>query len=168
MSNNIISNTLSNIAVNTNPLDSLTSSYSCVAHAGIGSIGIGSEIKINKERFFKRYDVPGSYIYVDAEGVVKQTYIKYVLYRNPATIVFWGDGTKTVSKADAKDQYCPESGLAICILKKLSGASEVKDLFIDWTPEEEDYSPKNEVRVDLRTLIKKYSKKKKAAKKNSK
>lgn len=47
--------------------------------------------------------------------------IKDVKFANPATIVFWKDGTKTVVKAQGDEQYVPEVGLAMCICKKVMG-----------------------------------------------
>ena len=46
--------------------------------------------------------------------------IKDVIYNDPAVIVEWADGTKTVAKA--KDEpYDPEKGLAMCFAKKALG-----------------------------------------------
>lgn len=47
--------------------------------------------------------------------------IDRVIFNNPATIVFWKDGTKTVVKCQEGDTYSPESGLAIAIAKKALG-----------------------------------------------
>ena len=44
-----------------------------------------------------------------------------VIYHNPATIVFWSDGTKTVVKCDKNDTYDPEKGFYIACTKKLFG-----------------------------------------------
>ena len=44
-----------------------------------------------------------------------------VIYHNPATIVFWSDGTKTVVKCDKNDTYDPEKGFYIACAKKLFG-----------------------------------------------
>ena len=46
--------------------------------------------------------------------------IKRVIFNNPATIVFWKDGTKTVVKAH-NEQFDPEKGLAMAVCKKLYG-----------------------------------------------
>lgn len=46
--------------------------------------------------------------------------IKKVLYKNPATIVFWEDGSKTVIKCQKNDKYDPEKALVIAILKKMN------------------------------------------------
>lgn len=46
--------------------------------------------------------------------------IKKVIFNNPATIVFWMDGTKTVVKVTNED-FDPEKGLAMAIAKKAFG-----------------------------------------------
>ena len=47
--------------------------------------------------------------------------IKNVIYNDPATIVYWQDGTKTVVKCQKDDIYDPEKGLAMAFIKKLYG-----------------------------------------------
>ena len=42
-----------------------------------------------------------------------------VIFNDPATIVFWKDGTKTVVKCMEGDTYNPEVGLAMCVCKKV-------------------------------------------------
>ena len=44
--------------------------------------------------------------------------IKRVIYSEPATIVFWDDGTKTISKCDEQDEYDELTGFLMCVLKK--------------------------------------------------
>lgn len=80
---------------------------------------------------------------VDGEPV----YIREIIYNNPVTIVFWSDDTKTVAKCFGDDIYSPESGLAICVLKKLVGGKKVKFLMDDWLPD--CTYPRNNVRVTL-------------------
>lgn len=46
--------------------------------------------------------------------------ITKVIFNEPATIVFWSDGTKTVVKCCEDDTFDKEKGLAMAILKKLS------------------------------------------------
>lgn len=46
--------------------------------------------------------------------------IKDVIFNNPATIVLWADGTKTVVKAE-NEEFDPEKGLAMAITKKALG-----------------------------------------------
>lgn len=47
--------------------------------------------------------------------------IDHVIFNNPATIVFWKDDTKTVVKANNGEPYDPEKGLAMAMVKKVSG-----------------------------------------------
>lgn len=46
--------------------------------------------------------------------------IKKVIFHDPATIIFWSDGTKTVVKAK-NEKFDPEKGLAMAIAKKVYG-----------------------------------------------
>lgn len=49
-----------------------------------------------------------------------------VIFHDPATIVLWGDGTKTVVKCSEGDTYDPEKGYMLCYLKKLMGKNYYK------------------------------------------
>jgi hypothetical protein len=51
---------------------------------------------------------------------VRNSKIEKVIFNNPATVVFWKDGTKTVVKAHG-EKYDPEKGLAMAIAKKYFG-----------------------------------------------
>lgn len=62
----------------------------------------------------------------------KNVYITKVLYNNPATIVFWSDGTQTRNICPKDTKYNSDTGLAFCVLKKLMGSSEMARLFDDW------------------------------------
>ena len=79
--------------------------------------------------------------YDQMRGLVRKRFIKNVIknviYNDPATIVFWSDGTKTVVKA--KDEpFDPEKGLAMAIAKKHFGnEGNYYDIFREWLPKEE-------------------------------
>lgn len=47
--------------------------------------------------------------------------IENVIFNDPATIVFWTDGTKTVVKCQEDDEFDPEKGLTMAIAKKVYG-----------------------------------------------
>ena len=47
--------------------------------------------------------------------------IKKVIFNDPATIVYWEDGTKTVVKCGKNDTFDAEKGLALCFMKKALG-----------------------------------------------
>ena len=59
--------------------------------------------------------------------------IKKVIFNDPATIVLWDDGTKTVVKCQNGDEYSKEKGLALCIAKKhLGNKSNFNKEFKRW------------------------------------
>lgn len=47
-------------------------------------------------------------------------HIEKVIFDGPATILFWGDGTKTVVKNNEGQESDPEKGILYAIIKKLS------------------------------------------------
>lgn len=61
--------------------------------------------------------------------------VEKVIYQNPATIVFWSDGTKTTTKVDGEDEYNPTAGLAICFMKKAIGNAKACDIMQKWLPD---------------------------------
>lgn len=64
--------------------------------------------------------------------------IKKVIYSDPATIVIWTDGTKTVVKCQEDDVYDEQTGLLMCIAKKAYGNNgKFNDILREWEPEEE-------------------------------
>ena len=64
--------------------------------------------------------------------------IKKVYFNEPATVVLWEDGTKTIVKAGEGDIYDPEKGLAMAIAKKaLGNQGNYYEVFKKWLPEEE-------------------------------
>lgn len=98
---------------------------------------------------FARYDL--------IKKTTKETSkIKNVVFNDPATIVFWSDGTKTVVKCGENDIYDPEKGLAMAVAKKYLGTnkshSNYMDEFKKWLPKEEEPSDPFE---DFRDSIKK-------------
>lgn len=81
--------------------------------------------------------------------------IKDVIFNDPATIVFWADGTKTVVKCQEDDIYSEEVGLALCFAKKaLGNKSNFNNVFKKWIPEvQSDYVYQGTVEItqDLRS-----------------
>ena len=69
--------------------------------------------------------------------IPKNPNIKKVIHNDPATIVLWDDGTKTVVKCQPGDEYNAELGLAMCISKKYFGnKGNFNEVFKKWIPEE--------------------------------
>lgn len=74
--------------------------------------------------------------------------IEKVIFNDPATIVFWKDGTKTVVKAQNGEAFDPEKGLAMAFFKKMHGNTGRFNNIIhtwvgDYKPEERE--PHNEL-----------------------
>lgn len=45
--------------------------------------------------------------------------VKRVIYSEPMTIVFWGDGTKTMARCDEVDHYDELTGFLMCVFKRM-------------------------------------------------
>ena len=82
--------------------------------------------------------------------------IKNVIFNDPATIVFWSDGTKTVVKVQDGDEYDEEKGLAMAISKKaLGNKGNYCNEFKKWLPEDEEEEEKTvELRFDTSEISK--------------
>lgn len=64
--------------------------------------------------------------------------IRKVIFNNPATIVLWSDGTKTVVKCGPDDIFDKEKGLAMAIAKKMAGNdSRFRKVFKKWCKPDE-------------------------------
>ena len=50
---------------------------------------------------------------------------KKIIFNDPATIVVWVDGTKTVVKCCKNDKYDKMKGLALCFMKKFCEINDV-------------------------------------------
>ena len=64
--------------------------------------------------------------------------IRKVIFNDPATIVLWSDGTKTVVKCGPDDIFDKEKGLAMAIVKKMAGNdSRFHKVFKEWCKPDE-------------------------------
>ena len=73
--------------------------------------------------------------------------IKKIMYKPPATIVFWNDGTKTVAVCEKGDVYNRELGFALCVLKKKYGNKKVHDMLDTFVHNVTEYSKNDGVMV---------------------
>ena len=63
--------------------------------------------------------------------------IRDVIFSDPATVVFWDDNTKTVVKTRGGEKYDKEKGLAMAIIKKITGnAGNYYEIFKEWCGDE--------------------------------
>lgn len=83
--------------------------------------------------------------------------IKEVIFHEPATIVKWKDGTKTVVKCQEGDTFDPEKGLAMCFVKKLMGNqgkynNVFKKNLLKWCCDEKECPHKGGVKMDEKVM----------------
>lgn len=63
--------------------------------------------------------------------------IRDVIFSDPATVVFWDDNTKTVVKTQGGEKYDKEKGLAMAIIKKITGnTGSYYNIFKEWCGDE--------------------------------
>lgn len=89
------------------------------------------EISVNREVYpvGEKFDLRFTgFCYLDPKP-------KEVIFHDPATIVYWTDGTKTVVKCGPHDTFDPEHGLAMAIAKKQLG-NEFHKVFRKWVQDE--------------------------------
>ena len=79
--------------------------------------------------------------------------IKNVIFNDPATIVFWEDGTKTVVKCQDGDEFDPEKGLAMAIAKKAYGnKGNYCNKMKKWLPKEESVDTNRIFTIDPKVI----------------
>ena len=86
-------------------------------------------LKANKENQRKREDFnKRDYSETHIPGIEK------VIFNEPATIVFWNDGTKTVVKCCEKDSYDREVGFKTALLTKMFSKQALRDMINTYVP----------------------------------
>ena len=69
----------------------------------------------------------------------KDTYIEKVIFNDPATIVLWSNGEKTVVKCIDGETFDPEKGLAMAIVKYVYGnKGNYYGYLKTWLPKEKE------------------------------
>lgn len=88
---------------------------------------------LNYVLFGENYGTPSATITV--ENINDMPNIENVIFNDPATIVFWDDGTKTIVKCQKEtgDTFSKENGLAMAIAKRAYGnKGNFNDIFKKW------------------------------------
>lgn len=101
--------------------------------------GVEIPIKVNSLSLNHSWDGV-SHIELDGCIIEGTAYdpIERVIFNDPATIVIWKDGTKTVVKCQKGDTFSKELGLAMAISKKFfSNKGKYNEVFKKWTKEDE-------------------------------
>lgn len=118
-------------------------------------------VNTSRIRYASMADVPITTINPPESYTIKRLPdIKNVIFNDPATIVFWSDGTKTVVKCQDGEPYDAEKGLAMAISKKaLGNKGNYCNVFKKWLPEEEEIDSKEiEFVYDGAALAREYKK----------
>lgn len=124
-------------------------------HVSFGTLGDYNSPRVKFEAEYIGYDIEGArrkmedYIvqlnYLEC-GLTQQTSsapnirkkIKKVIFNDPATIILWQTGEKTVVKCGEYEDYDPEKGFAMAIAKYVFGnQGNYYEIFKKWLPEEE-------------------------------
>lgn len=77
------------------------------------------------------------------EIVWKSVSVDRIIFNDPATIVFWQDGTKTVVKCQKGQTFNPYFGFCAAIAKKLYGNNSILNRIVE-TYLEEDEDPRKD------------------------
>lgn len=108
-----------------------------VNNRGVLSIG-GNTIPVELQRIemshdsFTTYEVKGLGAF-DLDKLNNIPDIEKVIFNDPATVVKWRDGTKTIVKCQDGDTYSKEIGLAMCMAKKaLGNTGKYNEIFKRW------------------------------------
>lgn len=114
-----------------------------ITSRGVGKSIFGELFKDKEEsNMNKRNDYIDALKYAYAYDRPMPLTIKNVIFNDPATIVYWSDGTKTVVKrSDEEKEFDKEKGLAMAILKKIwevkgTGEGYYRRIFKKWIKEE--------------------------------
>ena len=113
----------------------------------IASNSVYGVLKFEKEEEPMPTNTPNDFIFklINNGGLIIRTrrqinmqLIKKVIFNDPATIVYWSDGTKTVVKCGDNDAFDPEKGLAMAISKKFfDNMGYYYDVFKKWLPKDD-------------------------------
>lgn len=79
-------------------------------------------------------------IYTTKEAVkIMRNSIKKIIFNDPATIIIWGNGDKTIVKCGEGEIYDPEKGMAMAIAKHFLGdKGNYYETFKKWLPKEHE------------------------------
>lgn len=77
--------------------------------------------------------------------------IKKIILNDPATIILWADGSKTVVKAHNED-FDAEKGIAMCFMKRACGnKGSFNNVFKKWIPD--DMKTSHRIEHDWKTYV---------------
>lgn len=93
-------------------------------------VDIVTDREMNKLR-----DISIRHVFVPS-FVKSEPKIKKVIFNEPATIVLWADGTKTVVTCQEGETYDKEKGIALCFMKKImNNKGNYNNIIKEWINE---------------------------------
>ena len=101
------------------------------------------EYSANNGKFYiefmgQRHEINGIHEVKDISAPKKpmSVDVDHIIYNNPATIVFWKDGTKTVVKCMEGTTFNPYYGFVCALAKKVYGSNSLINRIVDEYTEE--------------------------------
>lgn len=98
----------------------------------------GSDLVITPELRKTMTDEYKKGLITGREIVWKSLSVDRIIFNDPATIVFWKDGTKTVVKCQKGQTFNPYFGFCAAMAKKLYGSNSMLNRIVDTYYKEED------------------------------
>jgi hypothetical protein len=118
-------------------LDDFTLQQDCYGESELEFKGLVTESEADIFNYIQN-DIKSTEHLMDKIFGLNPFAIKKVIFNEPATIVMWADGTKTVVKTQNGETYDPEKGLAMAITKKaLGNKGNYFEVIKKWTSEYE-------------------------------
>lgn len=93
---------------------------SCSPYKWDSSNTLSLEMEISNKYMSKARNVTDLISMLFGEDI-KLELIEKVIFNDPATVILWADGTKTVVRCQDGEKYDPEKGLAMALVKKMCG-----------------------------------------------
>lgn len=132
------------------------SDYECSWNPRMSS-GVGRIVTITEQlvdRSKPAYRVKETGWSYDERGLVdasSKNGIKKIILNDPATIILWADGSKTVVKAHNED-FDAEKGIAMCFMKKAcDNKGSFNNVFKKWIPD--DMKTSHRIEHDWKTYV---------------
>ena len=90
-------------------------------------------------------------IYTTKEAIkIMCNSIKKIIFNDPATIIIWGNGDKTIVKCGEGEIYDPEKGMAMAIAKHFLGdKGNYYETFKKWLPKEHETVKESKSNTEL-------------------
>ena len=98
-------------------------------------------VAISEYEYTVRTDGTGVVVAMQKKPDLNPVVPERVIYNDPATVVIWDDGTKTVAICQEDDVYDRREGFLLCCAKKLMGnGGRYNDVLVKHVPDRHSLS----------------------------